>query len=283
MRGPRVTKTSFRRPEFVTATHFDKRSYNPLPAPTAVRGIAPCRPLRGQGAGFERVLDFTRPQRVNGGSRRTRGRTLSGFMALVVLKLGGSLFELPHLSRLIRAVIAQRPTSNILLVVGGGPAADVVRNWDETFHLSPEDAHWLAIEAMQLNESLIARLLPELRIVRSARQVTAAMDDGVPALLCASCFLRWGEAAGHEPLPRSWQVTSDSIAAWTAQVLSAEELVLMKSIPLPKGMSAKEAAIAGLVDPHFPHVVSGMARLSWVDGRTDAGTGTIVPWSGSPS
>ena len=168
-----------------------------------------------------------------------------------------------------------------MLVVGGGATADVVRAWDHTFGLSPEDAHWLAIEAMGLNEALIARLLPDVRVARSARQVTAAVADGRPALICADCFLRWGEATGLTPLPRSWKVTSDSIAAWTARALGAGELVLLKSAPLPVDLKTDEAATAGLVDDSFPEIAGSIPRLSWLNAR--AKPSRIETWRHLPS
>jgi len=188
--------------------------------------------------------------------------------SLVVFKIGGSLLDLPNLAEVVRSVIAQRAGSGVALVIGGGATADVVRDWDRTFGLSSEDAHWLAIEAMSLNESLLERLLPEIRIARSPKQVASAVAERRPALICADCFLRWGEAAGCPPLPRSWDVTSDSIAAWAAQALSADELILMKSTALPAGLTLEEAARVGLVDPCFHQFASLIPRLSWLDARS---------------
>jgi len=59
------------------------------------------------------------------------------------------------------------------------------------------------------------------------------------------------------PLPHSWAVTSDSIAARAAVVHGAERLVLLKSVDVPPGTSWEAAAARGWVDPHFPHVVVG--------------------------
>ena len=37
--------------------------------------------------------------------------------------------------------------------------------------------------------------------------------------------------AEHDPLPESWDVTSDSIAAWVAGAAGASRLVLLKPVP----------------------------------------------------
>jgi 5-(aminomethyl)-3-furanmethanol phosphate kinase len=196
--------------------------------------------------------------------------------ALVLLKLGGSLLDLPEFCGLVRKLITMRPEPGVLLVVGGGRTADLVRDWDRTHQLGEEAAHWLALDAMRLNERLVSQLIPELRAVRNARQVAAAVADRVPALLCTDCFVRWGESAGHPPLPRTWQTTSDSIAAWSATLLAAEELILVKSVPLPNRRSLEEAAEAGFVDPLFPSFARKIPRIRWINGR--AQPPVIEPW-----
>ncbi len=54
-------------------------------------------------------------------------------------------------------------------------------------------------------------------------------------------------------LPQSWDLTSDSLAAWLAGKLRAEKLLLIKSVDCPVAQAAKELAEAGIVDPLFPH------------------------------
>lgn len=195
---------------------------------------------------------------------------------ITLFKLGGSLLDLPHLARRVRSLIALRPDRALLFVVGGGVAADVVRHWQPAQSLTDEQAHWLAIEAMGLNEELLQTLLPELRLVRSGPQFTAASDDGVPALVCASCFVRWGEATGLPQLPRNWRVTSDSIAAWSAQAVGSAELVLVKSRPLEEGQTLDQAVRTGLIDQYFPEVANAIPAVKWCNGRADPLQ--IQPW-----
>ena len=186
--------------------------------------------------------------------------------AFAVFKIGGSLFDLPDLPDVIEQVLAQRPESAPLLVAGGGAAADVVRNWDEVHHLGEAPAHELALAAMDLTSSLLARFFPDARLVRSEPQARMAAGDGVLSILCAGCFIKAAEAQAHVPLEQSWRVTSDSIAAWTAGVLGAE-LVLVKSVPVPQSMTLAAAADAGVVDEYFPAVAANLATISWVNAR----------------
>lgn len=197
-------------------------------------------------------------------------------MKRVVFKLGGSLLDRRGLAELIRQLHAQRADCGLLWVVGGGPTADVVRAWDRVHGLGNDVAHWLAIESMGLNESLVQRLCPELRLVRSGPQFETAVQEKVPALCCAACFVRWGEARGF-PLAHTWDVTSDSIAAWAAAVVGADELVLVKSASSPDAKTFAEVAQAGLVDPAFPALADGLKSVSWVNGRAEKPE--IVVWS----
>jgi len=187
-----------------------------------------------------------------------------------VCKLGGSLLDWSGLPGALPWLQQQWPGRPLVLVVGGGQTADVVRQWDRLFDLGAERAHWLALESLALNESLATELWPRLRPARNRAQVEAAHRDGVPALICANCFIRWGERQAFPPLPHTWQVTTDSIAAWVATVLDAGELVLAKSVNLPAGCSLTEAAAQGLVDQYFPHLAGGVPRISWVNLRSEA-------------
>ena len=128
--------------------------------------------------------------------------------APLVVKVGGSLQpRIPGLAPVLRASL--RP---LLIVPGGGTYANAVREAG----LDDEAAHWRAIEAMDTFGHYIASFsLP----------VTAAL--AVPGkttiLLPSSCMRR------HDPLPHSWDVTSDTIAAWVAAILQGE-LLLLKSV-----------------------------------------------------
>ena len=195
---------------------------------------------------------------------------------LTVYKIGGSLFDVPQLRQVIVQVLEQRKTHNALLIAGGGSAADVVREWDSVHCLGNEAAHELALEAMMLSTSLLARLLPEARLVRSEQQVRMAADEGKLTILCAGCFIKAAEAGRQMPLERSWQVTSDSIAAWTAKILAASELVLVKSVAAPRGLSLAEASQAGLVDERFPEMALDLPATNWVNARDERPQ--IVAW-----
>src|SRR5262249_17829191 len=68
----------------------------------------------------------------------------------VVVKVGGSLFDLQDLGPRLHALLTVRPQCSPLLVPGGGAVADVVRALDRRHQLGEETSHWLALQAMSL-------------------------------------------------------------------------------------------------------------------------------------
>jgi len=195
-------------------------------------------------------------------------------MTIVVYKLGGSLLDLPDLPQRLAQIAAQRPTARPLLVVGGGAAADLVRHWDRLHRLGNDAAHWLAIEAMHLNACLLHELLPGSQLVAT---LPPPCDSPLPAersepraaefvLLNVPAFLRRSENEGHR-LPASWEVTSDSIAAWVTIACEATELVLLKSCPPPPGVGMDKAIQSGWIDRYFAQLHRRLPRISWVNLR----------------
>ena len=72
-------------------------------------------------------------------------------MSLTVVKVGGSLYDLPDLGPRLQRWLPTQDSSRILLVPGGGAAVDVVREFARLHRLSEEDAHWLALHAVTMN------------------------------------------------------------------------------------------------------------------------------------
>jgi dihydroneopterin aldolase len=68
-------------------------------------------------------------------------------------------------------------------------------------------------------------------------------------------------------LPRNWDVTSDSLAAWLAARLGARLLLVKRMRPAP-GATLHELAQAGLVDRAFPLAAAGLGGV-WIAGPDD--------------
>lgn len=181
-------------------------------------------------------------------------------MRTIVYKVGGSLLDLPELPRRIAAVLSQRPGTRPLLIVGGGAAADVVRQWDAIHALGEERAHWLALLSMMLGERLLAALLRDSQIVATRAEAEHTWKSGCVPILCAHEFLRTEEPASGDPLPHTWSVTSDSIAAWITHHWPCDELVLLKSVDLPQADRLKIApANENLTENAYTQAIAGRA------------------------
>lgn len=171
--------------------------------------------------------------------------------ATVVVKVGGSLFNLPDLGERLQLWLARQDDVRFVLVPGGGATANAVRDWDRRFQLGEEKSHWLALGALSLNARLLSEVLPRSCVIATLEQRDESHATGLIPILDMHAFARDDEH--HEGcLPHCWQVTSDALAARVAERLSAQRLVLLKSVSIDPGMNWEEAARRGFVDAFFP-------------------------------
>jgi aspartokinase-like uncharacterized kinase len=172
-------------------------------------------------------------------------------MSWTIVKVGGSLFDMPNLRDKLRAWLAQFGDNPVLLVPGGGSAADAIRFLDQTHQLGEEASHWLAIQAMSLNAHFLHALLPDTRLVSALSDLASTARGWF--VLDALPFFRADEARSDH-LPHGWNVTSDSLAVCVATILQAGELILLKSVDW-SGNDWVDASCNGIVDPYFPEAM----------------------------
>ncbi|WP_339727552.1 hypothetical protein [uncultured Gimesia sp.] len=191
-------------------------------------------------------------------------------MHVTVIKVGGSLFDLPDLGARLSDLLAQLNDSRPLLISGGGSAADLVRDWDRTHHLSETKAHWLAIQSLMLNDRLLSTILPDASLVSSQSEAIAVWNEGGIPVLCSYDYLTQNSSSDFADLPASWDVTSDSIAAWVSLTWPATELILLKSVDLAQEKTVPELAEAGFVDAYLPTLADSLPCLRWCNLRADS-------------
>jgi aspartokinase-like uncharacterized kinase len=186
----------------------------------------------------------------------------------IVVKVSGSLFDLPDLGPRLQSWLDELKTPDILLVPGGGITANAVRQLDRWQGLGEEHSHWLALRAMTLNAWFLAALFPNGAVIEQLLEYRQAVAAGKMPILDAFAFSQADETRPSH-LPHSWAVTSDSLAARVAILAKVPRLVLLKSVPLPPGIDWGEAAQGGLVDDYFPEVVreSPALQVRWQDFR----------------
>jgi aspartokinase-like uncharacterized kinase len=192
--------------------------------------------------------------------------------SLRIVKIGGSLLDYEDLPKAWENWLARQPELPTVIVVGGGSLVDQVRSWNERYPLEEETAHWMCVRAMAITASLLYQRLPGTSLVQEwvdLKQQLAEESPFAPRIFSVESFLRSVEPGlAGAPLPCSWDVTSDSIAARIAEVLAARELVLCKSISQDVDISWHEQARAGHVDAHFPLIVEEIASIRWLNLRS---------------
>ena len=154
----------------------------------------------------------------------SRGATRERKLMIVVVKIGGSLIrEAPELvGRLVKEfgsgdlkaaenthACGEIPFS-VLVVPGGGPFADAVRAADRKYSLGADAAHWMAILGME-------QYAFYLRDKNSAAATYLITD--IPRGV--SILFPYRLLKTEDPLPHTWDVTSDTIAAWVAKQTEA--------------------------------------------------------------
>jgi len=182
------------------------------------------------------------------------------------VKVGGSLFS--DVPRLVQEITgAGRP---VLVVPGGGQYAALIR----MLQLPAEQSHWMAIAAMEQYGWYIA-----VHGMETVDEI--GTPEGVRVLL------PYRVMRIKDPLPHTWDVTSDSIAAWVAQRLGLP-LFLLKAVEGLTRDGILQARVAEPypcreVDPYFlPYVLGKQIPVTVINGRVAGRTaawlrGEMVP------
>lgn len=180
-----------------------------------------------------------------------------------VVKLGGSLSGAPELKAWLAALAGA--AGRVVLVPGGGPFADAVRDAQARLGFDDRAAHRMALLAMEQFGMALCGLEPDCLPARDEAEIAASLAAGatpvwMPSRLCL----------GAPDIPESWDVTSDSLALWLAARLGADGLALVKSVEAAGGADPAALARAGIVDRAFPEFHARFP-LPWrVFGPSDA-------------
>jgi hypothetical protein len=180
------------------------------------------------------------------------GKSFRNPRAPLVVKLGGSLHHrVPEIVPLLCK--SERP---LLVVPGGGIFADAVR----MARVADDAAHCMAIAAMEQYGWFIASQGMETTDRLSVPEKSAV-------------FLPYTSMRLRDPLPHSWNITSDSIAAWVAAELGMELLILksVDGISL-NGILQEQVTIPienDVVDPFFiPFVLKHRIKTTIINGKS---------------
>jgi 5-(aminomethyl)-3-furanmethanol phosphate kinase len=181
----------------------------------------------------------------------------------VIVKLGGSHAGGPHLKDWLAAIAAE--AGSIAIVPGGGPFADAVRTAQAGIGYDDRAAHAMALMAMAQFGSALESLNPALRLAASRSAILRALKERKVPVWSPE---RMARAAA---LPETWELTSDSLAAWLAGALGASRLVLVKHSRFEATtVDADELVARGVVDPLFPRYLGESGARAWLAAPTDS-------------
>jgi aspartokinase-like uncharacterized kinase len=173
-----------------------------------------------------------------------------------VVKLGGSLADWAELP----ACLTDLANRNCVIVPGGGPFAEQVRDAQHRWRFDDQTAHDMALLAMAQFGRMLTGLEPRLATATTGPDLRSAVTRGRSVV-----WLPEPAAAELRTLPASWDITSDTLAAWLASSLGATELVLVKSAAVPPGESdLARLSAAGLLDRAFATFAADGACASWI-------------------
>lgn len=165
---------------------------------------------------------------------------------MILIKLGGSLIRNSRMivKNLVEYTNSNSTSETIIIVPGGSIFADTIRRVNP----GEESAHWMAVLAMEqygyyLADGTGAELIDSLEIP----------EKGIYILLPYRILKEKDE------LPHTWNVTSDTIAAWVALQLGARFIKVTDvdgiylNGTLQKGLRADEIiGIETCVDAELP-------------------------------
>lgn len=156
---------------------------------------------------------------------------------MFVVKIGGSLLELPKLETVLRQIKQQ--DLPIVLLPGGGKFADIVRQEQKQYGFSDKAAHKMAIQAMQQ----YAELLHDISDID--------FFDSKKNILRPAIFPPLELLSYQWRIPENWTVTSDSLAVLLAEELNAEKCMLLKACEIID-TDVQSLLRQGIIDEYAP-------------------------------
>src|SRR5215470_4972472 len=182
-----------------------------------------------------------------------------------IIKLGGSFAFSAHLGDWVAAIADC--AGRAVIVPGGGPFADVVRAAQAQMGFDDCAAHRMGLLAMEQYGCAIKSLHDALSLADSLDSIRRGLADGQ-----VSVWLPTQMALGATDIPSSWDVTSDSLAAWLAGKIGAERLLLVKQVePAPGTACVAELAKRDIVDRAFANFLAASGVPAFILGPKDHG------------
>lgn len=183
---------------------------------------------------------------------------------MLIVKLGGSLLGTPELQSWLD-MLATQSDGRVIIVPGGGVFADAVRAAQKIGGFDDATAHHAALLAMDQCGLVLRALQPALATAASELEISERSWQHR-----AIVWLPSRMALADNDIPKNWEVTSDSLAAWLAAKIAAEGLVLVKhSDVVDSTLSLPQLMAEGLLDASFDRFASRLNCPVRVVGKQD--------------
>ncbi|HAL14361.1 MAG TPA: hypothetical protein DCP67_11165 [Planctomycetaceae bacterium] len=186
-------------------------------------------------------------------------------MIQTIIKVGGSLLDLPDLNNRLQTWLRQFDITPAWLMCGGGEYADSIRARQPWAGWCDAEAHDLAVLAMDANTYETSELLG-LKVVELAYPQSEQHEADYTAI-AASHFLNDAEPQCEGVvLPQNWSATSDSIAARIATVFEIPNVVLLKSAA-PPSEDLETLQDCGYIDSAFISMLRENTNVQFINLR----------------
>lgn len=173
----------------------------------------------------------------------------------IVIKIGGSSLRSAQLTQTLNLILKRK--RSIIIVPGGGPFADLIRNAQNKYRFSDQTAHDMALLAMHQFGYLIREFSKDFVPCEVLEEFDDVLKkDKVPLWLP-------NQMAGlAKDVPKDWSMTSDGLSAWLTLQLGSEEVCLLKSCSIPENHTLSNLCENGIVDTQFLSLVKKHS-LKW--------------------
>ena len=164
---------------------------------------------------------------------------------MIVVKLGGSLYNTLELKLWLQTLADISISIPIVIVPGGGPFADQVRDAQIHHHFNDAVAHHMALIAMKQYGLMLIGLEEKCQLFNAYKPKQPL-----------SVWLPEDSLLSEPALPHSWDLSSDSIALWLASKLEAEQLLLVKHVHVSNS-SIQQLTSNQVIDRSFADIFAG--------------------------
>lgn len=142
-----------------------------------------------------------------------------------VIKLGGSLANTPFL-RTWLDTLASLKENGVVVVPGGGVFANQIRFCQQKWKFDDRTAHQMALLAMHQFGLMLASFNSAFRVAAKVKDIQPVLENNRVAV-----WLPEVNELDQAGIASEWQITSDSLSAWLAGQIGAQQLVIVKSDP----------------------------------------------------